>query len=389
MKLKNLAWVLVLLTGAGLGATGAHWWSQHKATSTPTQNPLRPPQAVGQITGQTPQVALPQLVEVARVTSITLPRSVTAVGSLRSENAVMLRPEVAGRIVAIHFQEGQPVKKGQVVVRLDDSVVRAQLQQAQASLNLAASQHRRSVELGRQGFVSQQASDEAASQLQLQQASVALAQAQLEKTTLLAPFDGLTGLRNVSVGEYVSPGTDLVPLESIDPLQVDFRIPEQYLDQVQSGMQAGGLQLELRFDALPGVVRQGVVGAVSPAVDVAGRSILLRANIVNADHLLRPGMFARVHLRFDDARVLSVPETALAPLGQTQYVYRVENGIIERVTVQIGQRQGGRVEVTAGLNEGDAVVVSGIQKVADGQRVRVMEVEDTPASAVAASNAAH
>jgi len=377
MKLKHLAWLVVLLAGAGLGAAASVWWMQQGAASVQKST-----QAA---TGQPPPSA-PQLVEVAHVTTISLPRSVTAVGSLRSENAVMLRPEVAGRIVAINFQEGQPVKKGQVVVRLDDSVVRAQLQQAQASLNLAASQHKRSSELSRQGFISQQASDEAASQLQLQQASVALALAQLEKTTLLAPFDGLSGLRNVSVGEYVSPGADLVPLESIDPLQVDFRIPEQYLDQVKSGMQAGGLQLQLRFDALPGVVRQGAVGAVSPTVDVAGRSILLRANIVNSDHLLRPGMFARVQLRFDDARVLSVPETALAPLGQTQYVYRVQNEVVERVAVNVGQRQGGRVEITSGLAEGDAVIIAGIQKVADGQRVRVQLREPEAGSNAANTN---
>jgi len=402
MKLKNFAWVLVLLAGAGLGAAASHWWASqnaaparvapnnataHTTTHTTANTAANTPAKTvpGSVTANAATAATPAntvaptdnpppppnalLVEVARAVIINLPRSVTAVGSLRSENSVMLRPEVAGRIVAINFQEGQPVQKGQVVVRLDDSVVRAQLQQAQASLNLAASQHRRSTELSRQGFISQQASDEAASQLQLQQASVALAQAQLEKTTIVAPFDGLTGLRNVSVGEYVSPGADLVPLESINPLQVDFRIPEQYLEQVQAG-----LQLELRFDALPGVVRQGVVGAISPAVDVAGRSILLRANIANADHLLRPGMFARVQLRFDDARVLSVPETALAPLGQTQYVYRVRSGRVERVAVQIGQRQGGRVEVVSGLDAGDAVVVAGIQKVVEGQLVRMVEV---------------
>jgi len=384
MKLEHFAWLAVLLAGAGLGAAASVWWMQQ---GTPTLASAAPAQKTTQQTVNLPAQSAPQLVEVAHVTTINLPRSVTAVGSLRSENAVMLRPEVAGRIVAINFQEGQPVKKGQVVVRLDDSVVRAQLQQAQASLNLAASQHKRSAELSRQGFISQQASDEAASQLQLQQASVALAQAQLEKTTILAPFDGLSGLRNVSLGEYVSPGADLVPLESIDPLQVDFRIPEQYLDQVQSGMQAGGLQLELRFDALPGVVRQGAVGAVSPAVDVAGRSILLRANIVNADHLLRPGMFARVQLRFDDARVLSVPETALAPLGQAQYVYRVQNEVVERVAVSVGQRQGGRVEITSGLNEGDAVVVAGIQKVTDGQRVRV-QIRQSEAGNNEANNSA-
>ncbi|MCB5363672.1 efflux RND transporter periplasmic adaptor subunit [Pusillimonas sp. CC-YST705] len=362
MKLSNFVWLIALAAGVGLGVAGSRW------LASPSAVPAEAAPAAAQAPAPgTTQQAEPRTVEVAKVQVMHLPRSVSAVGSLRSEDSVVLRPEVAGRIANIHFHEGQPVKKGDAVVSLDDSVLRAQLQQAQASLNLAASQHRRSAELSRQGFISQQARDEAASQLQLQQAAVALAKAQLEKTAILAPFDGLIGLRNVSVGEYVAPGTDLVPLESIDPLQVDFRVPEQYLGQVQAG-----LKLVLHFDALPGVEREGAVGAISPAVDVAGRSILLRANVDNPDHLLRPGMFARVQLRFNDAQVLSVPEAALAPVGQTQYVYRVQDGRVERVAVELGQRQAGRAEITAGLREGDEVVVAGVQKVVDGQPVRAV-----------------
>src|SRR5690606_14960467 len=145
--------------------------------------------------------------------------------------------------------------------RLDDNIAKAQLQQSQANLSLAESQYRRSVQLSKQGFISQQARDESYSQLKVQQAAVALAKAQLEKTAILAPFDGLIGLRNVSVGDYVSPGIDLVPIESIDPLKVDFRIPEQFLSQVQVG-----LKMAVNFDALPGQQRQGEVGAISPLV---------------------------------------------------------------------------------------------------------------------------
>lgn len=362
MKLSKFAWLIALVAGVGLGVAASRWLPRDAGAPGVSAVPAAPAPAAESQSNQA------RTVEVAKVQTMHLPRSVAAVGSLRSENAVMLRPEVAGRIAEIHFKEGQPVKKGQVVVRLDDSVLRAELQQAQASLNLAASQHRRSNELSRQGFISKQARDEAASQLQLQQAAVSLAKAQLEKTAIAAPFDGLIGLRNVSVGEYVGPGADLVPLESIDPLQVDFRIPEQYLGQVQPG-----LKLVLRFDALPGVEREGSVGAISPAVDVAGRSILLRANVANPDHLLKPGMFARVQLHFDDAQVLSVPESALAPVGQTQYVFRVHDGRVERIGVEIGQRQGGRVEIASGLREGDEVVVAGVQKITDGQAVRAVE----------------
>src|SRR5690606_22192402 len=201
-----------------------------------------------------------------------------------------------------------------------------------------------------------------------QQAAVALAKAQLEKTAILAPFDGLIGLRNVSVGAFVGPGTDLVPIESMDPLLVDFRIPEQYLGLVQPG-----LRLDLTFDALPGLHRQGEVGAIGPAVDVGGRSILLRASVGNADGALRPGMFARVQLQFTDEQVVVVPETAFVPSGQTPYVYRVVDGKAQRVPIEAGRRRDGYVEIPAGLNEGDVVVVAGQQKPTDGAAVKVAE----------------
>src|SRR5690606_24662116 len=237
-------------------------------------------------------------VEARAVQQVSMPRGVSAVGTLRSEDSVVLRPEITGRITEINFSEGGKVKKGQVLIRLDDSVTKAQLQQAQANLSLANSQYRRAIELGKQGFISKQARDESASQLKVQQAAAALAQANLDKTVILAPFDGLIGLRNVSVGDYVSPGAELVPIESIDPLKVDFRIPEQYLGQVKEGS-----KLALSFDALPGQAREGVVGAISPLVEVGGRSILLRADVPNADDKLRPGMFARVRLQFSDELV--------------------------------------------------------------------------------------
>src|SRR5690606_22655445 len=217
-------------------------------------------------------------VEVARVTSVRLERTVSAVGTLRSHDSVMLRPEISGRIFEINFDEGGKVEQGQVLVRLDDSVPKARLQQARANLKLAGSQHRRSVQLSKQGFVSSQARDDAASNLAVQQAAVALAEAELDKTAIRAPFDGLVGLRTVSVGDYVGPGTDLVPIEAVDPLNVDFRIPEQYLGAV-----AVGSRLLVTFDALGGAQREGTVGAISPLVDVGGRSLLLRANIPNAD----------------------------------------------------------------------------------------------------------
>ncbi|MGV2866241.1 efflux RND transporter periplasmic adaptor subunit, partial [Achromobacter sp. AGC39] len=311
--------------------------------------------------------AAPVRVEVASVKEIPFARGLSAVGSLRSDESVVLRPEVVGRIQAIEFKEGQPVARGQVLIRLDDSVPRAELAQARANLTLAQSHYRRAVELQGKGFVSQQARDESASTLKVQEAAVALAQARLDKMTISAPFAGIVGLRSVSVGDYVNQGQDLAPLEAIDPLKVDFRVPEMYLSKVGVGQ-----QLTLRLDALPGQERQGLVYAVSPLVDAGGRSILLRATVANKDALLRPGMFARVQLLFNQDKALVAPEAALSPSGETQYVYRVKDGRAEKREVTIGERREGRVEILTGVAAGDQLVVAGIQRVTDGGAVTVV-----------------
>lgn len=310
-------------------------------------------------------------VQTARVEQLSFTRGISAVGSLRSDESVMLRPEVAGRIQHIDFQEGQPVERGQVLVRLDDSVPRAELAQAQANLALAQSHYRRAVDLQGRGFVSRQARDEAASNLKVQQAAAALAQARLDKMTIRAPFAGIAGLRSMSVGDYVDQGQDLAPLEAIDPLKVDFRVPEMYFSRVQVGQ-----ALTVRLDAMPGEEREGRVYAVSPLVDAGGRSVLLRATVANPDARLRPGMFARVQLLFGTDQVLAVPEAALAPSGQSQYVFNVREGRAHRAEVTLGERRDGKVEILTGVAAGDQVVVAGFQRLTDGAPVEVVADPD-------------
>ncbi|MEN4920661.1 efflux RND transporter periplasmic adaptor subunit [Achromobacter spanius] len=343
-----------LAAGAALGVFVPRWLAP---ASTPAPASAKPAAAP----------AAPARVAVAQVQEIPFARGLSAVGSLRSDESVVLRPEVAGRIQAIEFKEGQPVKQGQSLIRLDDSVPRAELAQARANLTLAQSHYRRAVELQGKGFVSQQARDESASTLKVQEAAVALAQARLDKMTISAPFAGIVGLRSVSVGDYVNQGQDLAPLEAIDPLKVDFRVPEMYLSKVGVGQ-----QLTLRLDALPGQERKGVVYAVSPLIDAGGRSILLRATVANQDGVLRPGMFARVQLLFNQDKALVAPEAALSPSGETQYVYRVENGVAQRREVTIGERREGRVEILTGVAVNDKLVVSGLQRVTDGASVTIV-----------------
>jgi membrane fusion protein (multidrug efflux system) len=306
-------------------------------------------------------------VEAAKVATMSMPQGITAVGSLRSDESVTLRPEVAGRISAIAFQEGQRVAKGALLVKLDPAVNEAEVQQARANLWLAKTKHDRAVDLQKQGFISIQARDEAENNLKVAEAALQLAEAKLAKMEMRAPFSGVIGLRVVSLGDYVKEGADLVNLESIDTLKVDFRVPETYLKQVQVGQ-----SLALTLDAVPGRTFDGKVFALNPLFDAAGRSIVIRAVVRNPDTSLRPGMFARVRLFTREAKdALVVPDGALVPSGDEQYVYRVVDGKAVRTKVEIGQRREGVVEVLQGLDPADVIVTAGHLKIRDGTAVTV------------------
>jgi membrane fusion protein (multidrug efflux system) len=313
-----------------------------------------------------------------------MPQTIIAVGSLRSDESVTLRPESAGRISEITFQEGQRVTKGAPLVKLDPAIPQAEVAQARANLTLAKSKFDRAVDLAQRNYISGQAKDEAENNYKVAEASVQLAQAKLAKTDIRAPFSGIIGLRSVSVGDYVKEGADLVNLESIDPLKVDFRVPETYLRQIQVGQ-----ALQITLDALPGKAFNGKVVAVNPLIDTAGRSVVIRAQVGNQDTTLRPGMFARVRLiTKEQADAMVVPEQALVPQGNEQYVFKVTDGKVARVKVETGQRRDSKVEVLSGLAAGDMVVTAGQLKIRDGASVRVAGAEGGKPAAAAAQPAA-
>ena len=311
--------------------------------------------------------AAPITVEATKVAYMRLPQTITAVGSLRSDESVTLRPEVAGRIASIGFQEGQRVAKGATLVRLDPAINDAELEQAKANLQLAQSKYDRAVNLAKSNFISGQAKDEAENNLRVAQAAVSLAQAKRQKMEIRAPFSGIIGLRVVSAGDYVKEGADMVNLESIDPLKVDFRVPEVYLQQVQVGQ-----TLTVTLDALPGKSYEGKVSALNPLVDAAGRSIVIRALVRNPDTALRPGMFARVSLiTRDEKNALVIPEQAIVPQGEEQFVFRVVDGKAMRAKVEVGLRRDAKVEILKGLAPTDMVVTAGQIKLRDGMRVAI------------------
>ena len=369
--LISISVVLILFSAAG-----GYWFGQKGAK--PAASGSAAPQGNQPTVGKGPAGAggpPPALVEVSQVAIQKLPQGITAVGSLRSDESVILRPEVSGRIAEFLFKEGQRVQKGQVLVRLDSTVQRAELEQAKANLTLNKAKYDRASDLQKKGFISSQAKDEADNNLRVSQAAVEVSSARLSKLELKAPFAGIIGLRQVSVGDYVKDGQDIANIEEVDPLKVDFRVPEIYLKKI-----AVGQALQITLDAFPNQTYEGKVYAINPLVDAAGRSIVIRAQVKNTDARLRPGMFARVRLLIDESRdSMLIPEQALIPQGDEQYVFKVVDGRALRSKVEIGQRREGKVEILNGLAREDVVVIAGQFKIRDGVPVQVAKAQaDSP-----------
>jgi membrane fusion protein (multidrug efflux system) len=348
---KHRIWVIALAL-AGLVLLGyAAYWLQRAA-----------PGALQNEGGARTRNAT--IVETTHVVSARFPEEALAVGTLKSNESVLLRPETSGRIEAIHFKDGAMVKAGSLLISLDAGIQAAELQQAEASLALARANQRRNEDLFKRKFVSQAMLDNTRAALKVEEANVALAAARLAKTRIRAPFDGVVGIRSVSLGDYVKEGEALVNLEDIATLKVDFRLPEVYLSRLRQG-----LTLDVMPDALPEARLEATLSAIDPQVDVEGRSASCRALLANREGRLKPGMFVRVRLRFGEgADVLTVPEQAIVT-GQTPIVFRVEADKAKSVPVRVGQLRGGRVEILDGLALGDEVVVAGQLKIRDGQQV--------------------
>jgi membrane fusion protein (multidrug efflux system) len=360
---------------------------------------------------------------------------------LRSRQGVVLRPEVSGRITQLNFRDGDRVKKGQLLIQFDDQLPAAQVQQALAELNIAKENYTRNAEqvpaaqvqlaqaelniakanftrnaelvaqnfisrrtldesaaaqqvaeakLAAQDFLSRRTLDESAAAQQVAEAKLALARATQARLKIIAPFDGLAGIRSVNVGDYLKDGADIVNLEDMDAIFVDYRLPERFQTKIRRGQSS-----VIELDALPGRKFSAIVLAIDPLIDANGRSVGVRACIDNRRLQLRPGMFARVNAVFgqrDRARV--IPEEAIVPQGGKQFVIKVVNGttpnsrVSQRTEVKLGLRSPGKVEVLEGLEPGDSVVTAGQQRVQrDGTEVRVLDVAAAAVPGAPASGA--
>ena len=390
----KVIYTLIAVTGIAL-ASGAAWWYQTPrnssrgaaevssgSTSTPTPTPA-------QSSTSAPSNGKLPTVEAAKVETLQLTDDTQAVGTLRSRRGVVLRPEVSGRITQLNFTDGQRVRKGQVLVQFDDQLPLAQVQQSQAELSIALANQKRNQELVAQNFISQRSLDESAANLQVAQAKLALSKATAARLKIVAPFDGIAGIRQVNVGDYLKDGADIVNIEDMEAIYVDFRLPERFQSKVKRGQTA-----LLDMDALPGLKYTAQIQAIDPLIDANGRSVGIRGCVDNRQLQLRPGMFARVRTVFsvrDNALV--IPEEAIVPQGGKQFVIKLLEGPTEqtrstqRVEVKLGLRRPGKVEVLEGLQAGETVVTTGQQRIQrDGTTVTLLELANAAlASAIDAS----
>jgi membrane fusion protein (multidrug efflux system) len=310
----------------------------------------------------------PTVVEVMPVVQRDISEILSVTGEFRSVDSVEMRPEIPGRISRMNFKDGQSVAAGDLLIALDDRIVRAELAQAQAEADLAASNYKRAQDLFGRQFISSRGLDEAKANAEIAAAKRDLAQARLARTELRAPFAGRVGLRQHSVGDYVKDGELLAILEDSRRMHFDFRVPERFADMVRVGQ-----RLVVQTDQIERAIRAQVT-AIDVRVDQDGRFLQLRALVDNPGQQFKTGMFGRARLNlYDRPGALLVSEEALVGDRDGFFVWRVKEGRVEQARIQTGIRLQREVEVRSGLALGDSVVVAGQLKIrSPGQPVRAI-----------------
>ena len=328
----------------------------------------------GVILGQGQQGGWPTpVVEAVEAQKKDVNLEISALGTLQADQAITVRPEITGIVTSIDFEDGERVEKGDLIIKLDDKDLTARLMQAEARLTLTRANYQRAQQLLKQGSGTARARDEALNDFKSAEAEVAAAETALHKATITAPFSGIIGLRQVSLGEYVTAGQAIATLADVDNLRIDFRVSEVFLTEIGKGQ-----EVNVIFDALPEQVYTGVISALDPVVSIEGRALSVRAILQNVDGKLRPGLFGRVEIVTDTRRSIMLQEAAIVtmPTGD-KAVFVVVDGHAKMSPVTIGTRVPGEVEILAGVEDGDMVIVSGQLKVQNGAPVEVANGEET------------
>ncbi|MDO8838072.1 MAG: efflux RND transporter periplasmic adaptor subunit [Parvibaculum sp.] len=314
----------------------------------------------------------PPVVEVVEARLAPIEVRVSALGTLQADQSIVLTPEIQGVVTSIDFTDGQRIEAGEVVLRLNDDDLKARLAQAEARLTLTRANYQRAEQLVRQGSGTARARDEALNDFKSAEAELATAQTALDKATIKAPFSGIAGLRQVSLGQYLTAGEPIATLADIDNLRIDFRVSEVFLTRIRKGQKVG-----IIFDALPGTAYEGVVSAVDPVVSIDGRAVSVRALLANEGGELRPGLFGRVDIVTETRESIMVPESAIVT-DQTgrRAVFVVVDGRASLRPVETGERRPGQVEIASGVEPGETVIVAGQLKVQDGEPVEPISATD-------------
>lgn len=299
----------------------------------------------------------------------------TAVGSISAVQGATIGAELAGTVSEIHFESGTPVKKGDLLLKLDSGVEQAQFRAAQADLDLAKSNLDRAHDLAQRHVISKQEFDSNQSGFNVKKALVDNMKSVIDKKEIHAPFDGIAGIRTVNVGAQVKAGDPLVSLQTLDQVFVDFSLPQQQLGDIKVG-----LPVKVLTDAIKGREFEGKLTAINSSIDTATRSVSLQATLDNADHALRAGMFARVSVVLPETKpTIFIPATAIlyAPYGNSVYLIEKkhddktgkDNLVLRQQFIRTGETRGDFVAVTDGLKEGEEIASTGVFKLRNGTDV--------------------
>ena len=353
--------VFLLVTGV-VAAMGWWYWQGQQAKK-----------AAG---GAAPPTKGAALVITTKVGKENFAVDLDAIGTVRAFESTDISPNVTEVITALHFEDGDFVKKGTLLAELSHAEETAMYESARASL---AEQDREITRL--EGLVKQGAAPEARLEERRTQSDIAKqqireAEAKLADRQIVAPFDGWMGLRRISVGALVSPGTVIATLDKVDVVKIDFSIPETFLAQAKPGV-----GIETRADALGDAKFPGKIAQVDSRIDPLTRSVAARAEVPNPKLLLRPGMLVMVKMALEPRMSLSIPERALVPVGSKKFVFAVADGKAKRVEVETGIRKPGVVELTRGLKEGETIITDGLVGLQDGAVVKVSGEYKSPSAA--------
>lgn len=309
----------------------------------------------------------PATVTVITVKPVSWRDSIEAVGTAKARESVVISAKQSERVATVRFESGQRVVKGQILIELDSGTVKAELNEARATLADLETQVIRLQSLQSRQLIAKSQIDSAVANRNAARARVQAATQRLNDRIIRAPFSGVLGLRQVSEGQYVNAGFAMVNLDDLNHMWVDFPVPEKMLSKLKTGM-----TLNLNADAFPETIFTASIASIDSRIDVATRAIMVRAGIDNSNGLVRPGMLLRVSLHQDAIDALVVPELALQQVGNRTFVFLATGGSAISRDVSIGSRRDGNATVLKGLKPGDKIILEGTSKLRDGQKIKIV-----------------